>query len=331
MDLTQRISAFSKLGTKLSSISEDAFEHLSTQAFNSNRWFTSASVKNAFDGLSYMLEHEKLKSWLSNYDIQTLQSKQVGIVMAGNIPLVGFHDLLCVLMSGHHAVVKTSSQDAILPKQVIEWLIEIEPEFSQHISVIERLENIEAVIATGSDNTARYFEYYFGKYPNIIRKNRTSVAVLNGKETDEQLLELAKDIFDYYGLGCRNVSKLLIPEGYDIKHLLDVWQPYALMLDNNKYRNNYDYNKSILLINGVDHLDTGYSLLQESDQLVSPISITYYQSFSSESELKSILDRNQDKIQCIVGNDHIPFGKAQLPDVWEYADNVDTLKFLLSI
>jgi hypothetical protein len=180
------------------------------------------------------------------------------------------------------------------------------------------------VIATGSDNTARYFEYYFRTKPHIIRKNRSSIAVLTGNETDDQLIALGKDVFSYFGLGCRNVSKLVVPEGYDFTRPLRLWEVYHDVSNHHKYVNNYDYNKSILLINGTHHFDNGFALLTPNEALVSPISVLYY---ATSADLAS------DKIQCIVGSgaNYIPFGTTQEPTLTDYADNVDTLKFLTGL
>jgi hypothetical protein len=243
--------------------------------------------------------------------------------MAGNIPLVGFHDLLCVLISGHRLSAKLSSQDSVLMRYVVEKLVAIEPRFKDYISFVERMNDADAVIATGSDNTARYFEYYFRNIPHIIRKNRSSCAILRGTETNEQLIALGKDVFSYFGLGCRNVSKLFVPKDYDFKRLLDLWQPYHDVFNHHKYVNNYDYNKSILLVNRTPHLDNGFVLITENKALVSPISVVYYEVGEP--------DPSSDKIQCVVSAEHVPFGKTQEPELTDYADRVDTLKFLTAL
>lgn len=329
MTLSERIEAFSILGEKIKNISSESLEEFTFRAQSLNQWFTKDNVKRAFDGISYMLHQDKLTSWTSNYGSLSPNSPQtVGIIMAGNIPLVGFHDLLCVLLSGHRAAIKLSSQDEYLMKLVISWLMEIEPRFEPEVEIRERLTNIDALIATGSDNTARYFEYYFKDHPKIIRKNRTSLAVLDGSESNEQLTALGKDIFWYFGLGCRNVSKLLVPKGYNPKAFFEAIEEYKFVGDHYKYQNNYDYHKSIYLINGKDHLDNGFLLFTQTEDLVSPISVLYSQEYESDQELEAIISGYGEKIQCIVGKNHIPFGGAQLPEVWEYADNVDTIKFL---
>lgn len=248
--------------------------------------------------------------------------------MAGNIPMVGFHDLLSVLISGNKLVAKLSSQDNYLMKLVVNQLISNHPEFKELISVEERLTEIDCIIATGSDNSARYFEYYFAKYPHIIRKNRTSVGVLTGNESREELFELGKDIFTYFGLGCRNVSTVLVPTGYDFAAFFESVQTFESVVQHHKYANNYDYNKSILLLDQVPFLDNGFLLVKPDQQLVSPISVLHYQTYENKEEIPLILSRIQEKVQCVVGSGFLPFGKAQLPEVNDYADGVDTLKVL---
>ncbi|MEQ8629183.1 acyl-CoA reductase [Ekhidna sp.] len=328
MQIQDRINAFSKLGERISNLTTDELEQLGATAQNINGWFTKESVNQALSSIQHMLNEEKLSEWIAKYDVDDVTPQVVGIVMAGNIPLVGFHDLLSVLISGHFAAIKPSSDDRFLTQTIIDWIIEIEPRFKKNIEIREKLTNIDAVIATGSDNTARYFEYYFKNIPNIIRKNRTSVAILTGKESAEEFKDLGADIFTYYGLGCRNVSKVFTPKGFDIREAFPHFEPYQEAINHHKYRNNYDYYKSIYLVNKTPHLDTGFLLINSTDQLVSPISVLFHQEYDSIESLQNILDSQKDKIQCIVGKDFVPFGKAQQPELWDYADNVDTLRFL---
>jgi hypothetical protein len=248
--------------------------------------------------------------------------------MAGNIPGVGFLDLLCVLLSGHVAAVKLSRQDEIMIQVLMKWLLSIEPRFKKNLEFRDRLDHTDAVIATGSDNTARYFEYYFGKQPHIIRKNRTSVAVLDGTESKADIQHLGDDIFSYFGMGCRNVTKLYLPTGFDFAQFLPYLESFSAVGLHHKYRNNYDYQKSIMLVNNVRHLDNGFLLARESADLVSPTSVLYYQFYSDTGELENLLGENPQKIQCIVGKGRIDFGKAQSPEPWDYADGVDVLQFL---
>jgi len=304
-----------------------------------NGWFTKEMVRSAFDGIVKMLDENQLKHWLESYlnriDNEN-EPKEVGVIMAGNIPAVGFHDFLCVLLSGNTAVIKTSSDDALLMPSVAELLISIDASFSEKINISKTPRSkYDAVIATGSNNSARYFEQYFGKYPNIIRKSRTSVAVLTGEETDQEIEGLAKDLFTYYGLGCRNVSKLLVTENFDVHKLIGELMKYSSFLKNNgKYQNNIDYNKSIYIINKVPFLDGGTFLLKEDQSLYSPISVTFYEKFDSLDEIDRYIERNNDEIQCVVSSKigkGVAFGEAQNPKVWDYADKVDTMKFLLEL
>jgi hypothetical protein len=229
-----------------------------------------------------------------------VQEKKVGLILAGNIPLVGFHDVLCVLATGHHALIKASSQDARLVRHVLNMLATIDARFSAKYSFVERLKDFDAVIATGSDNSSRYFEYYFGKVPHIIRKNRNSIAVITGDETTEELNLLGHDIFDYFGLGCRNVSKLLIPQGYDIGTFFRPIETYQPVINHHKYNNNYDYNKSIYLVNSEKHFDNGFLLLKESEALASPLAVLYYEHYDTMADAEKTINANSDKIQCVV-------------------------------
>lgn len=285
----------------------------------------------ALTGIQSFLRHNALSHWTSSYNLESSNPKTIALVMAGNIPLVGFHDFLCVLISGNRVQIKLSSKDTKLLKYLIKHLIWLEPEFEKYIAINEKLENFDAIIATGSDNSARYFESYFGKYPNIIRKNRTSCAIITGEESEAQIESLGADIFSYFGLGCRNVSKIYVPTGYDLAKLLSSWDSFKDVIHHHKYCNNYDYQKSILLVNTMPFLDNGFIMFQENEKLVSPISVLYYEYYSSEAELKRKLEENSDKLQCIVGSSPlatIKFGQTQLPLLEDYADQIDTLKFI---
>jgi hypothetical protein len=338
MKLEERIAAFAALGKKIEGLSESEKTKLCGRAANENSWFTEAHILLALKGLQEFCDSSKVSNWISKYNLKD-QGKSVGLVMAGNIPMVGFHDLFCVLMSGNKAMVKLSSSDKVLVSQLIDWLVEINKDFSNTIFIADRLNDADAVIATGSDNTARYFHYYFGKKPHIIRQNRTSVAVLTGDESKEDIDNLGSDIFSYYGLGCRNVSKIYVPQDFDFTAFLDALSKtnYQNITEHHKYSNNYDYNKSIFLVNGDKHLDTGFVLLKEDkEQLVSPISVIYYAFYDSPQQLQLTLAGQQDKIQCTVGNvdwlDGLKlFGHTQLPQLSDYADGVDTMQFLSNL
>jgi len=334
MNLPDRVSAFVQLGILINNLSENEKEELFWRAENNNSWFTSSSCQSALNGIAFMMGEDKLNNWLSGYGrIESESPKSVGIMMAGNIPAVGVHDLMTVLISGNKACVKLSSADEVLMKWIIKSLISIEPRFKDYISVEEMLKGKDAYIATGSDNSSRYFNYYFGKYPCIIRRNRTSVAVLSGNESTQELQALGKDIFQYFGLGCRNVSKIFIKSKDQLQHLLDSLEVFSGVMNHHKYLNNYDYNKSILLVNREDHLDNGFLLVRETKELISPISVLFYEIYDDLAELQIKLEEIQENIQCIVSNPEyygggVPFGRVQEPEVWEYADGVDTLLFL---
>ncbi|MBC6609562.1 acyl-CoA reductase [Hymenobacter sp. BT507] len=333
MNHSDRLAAFVALGQRLQNLSEDELASLGARARNQNNWFTPTNVAYAIQGIAELLAEEPLRQWAGRYPAEPEQPRQIGVVMAGNIPLVGFHDLLCVLLSGHVLLAKPSADDTVLMTWIATELVKIEPRFEEMIRFVPRLNAADAFIATGSDNTGRYFEYYFGKKPNLIRRNRTSLAILTGRESEHDLGLLGEDIFRYYGLGCRNVSKLYVPVGFSFPTLLDALQPWHHILDHHKYQNNYDYNKSILLVNGVPHYDNGFLLLTESPQLVSPISVVHYEGYQHEVDLVERLTTVADQTQCLVsaGGQYpgsFAFGRAQHPQVWDYADGIDTMKFL---
>ncbi|GAB3292185.1 aldehyde dehydrogenase family protein [Hymenobacter tenuis] len=341
MTHADRLAAFVALGQRLTELTSspahaDELESLAARARNQNNWFDLPNVTSALRGIAKMLDEQPLRHWAGRYPSEPAQPRQVGVVMAGNIPLVGFHDALCVLLSGHILLAKLSSDDTVLMRWILDELTKLEPRFAEFITLADRLNAADAFIATGSDNTARYFEYYFGKKPNIIRRNRTSLAVLTGRETDHDLGMLGEDIFRYYGLGCRNVSKLYVPEHYDFTPLLDSLQPWHRVLEHNRYQNNYDYNKSIMLVNRVPHLDSGFLLLTPSAQLVSPISVLHHDAYSHEVDLALRLTEVATQTQCIVSAGGLypgsfSFGRAQEPGVSDYADGVDTMAFLAEL
>ena len=301
-----------------------------------NGWFTENNIQFAFKSWEDALNEENLLKWTSKYDLEKVHNHHIAIVLAGNIPLVGFHDLLSVLISGNRVIAKLSSNDKLLLPYLTKYLIAIEPEFEGKIVFTEeRLEKFNAVIATGSNNTARYFEYYFGKYPNIIRKNRNSVAVLSGKETSEELKSLSNDIFRYFGLGCRNVSKIFIPKDYNFDAFFNAMFIWKEVINDNKYINNYDYNKAVYLMSNVNLLDNEFLLLKEDINFSSPISVTFYEYYDSLESVSEKLITEKDNIQCIVSNlgikNEIKFGETQNPNLWEYADGIDTIDFLVKL
>ncbi|WP_295671312.1 acyl-CoA reductase [uncultured Mucilaginibacter sp.] len=329
------INIFSDLGTRLITPDENLLAIIETE-HHYNAWFTADSVLHAVKAIGGMLNNKELGLWLDSYDFDENEpAKKVGLILAGNIPLVGFHDVLCVLITGNYALIKASSQDARLIKGVLEILTTIAPHFKKQYNFVERLTDFDAVIATGSNNTSRYFEYYFGKVPNIIRKNRSSIAVICGDETAEQLYQLGHDIFDYFGLGCRNVSKLLVPKGYNFNFFFESIEVYNDIINHNKYNNNYFYNKSIYLVNSDKHLDNNFLLLKEDTRLASPLGVLYFEYYDDLNAAKSKLVEESERIQCIVSaipletnNQVVDFGQSQQPALWDYADGVDTMQFL---
>ncbi|HET8808759.1 MAG TPA: acyl-CoA reductase [Flavobacteriaceae bacterium] len=307
------------------------------QAVHHNGWFTKENVLFTFENWSNALSKDNLEQWLSNYDFPNSPTpKTVGIVMAGNIPLVGFHDFLSVLLSGHKVLVKQSSNDRLLLPLLAEFLINENPKFADRIKFTDgKLENFDAVIATGSNNTARYFEHYFSAKPSIIRKNRNSVAVLSGKETTEELTALGEDIFRYFGLGCRNVSKLYVPEKYAFDLFFKAIYNWHSIVNHAKYANNYDYNKAVYLMSDFKILDNGFLLLKEDSGFGSPIATVFYETYSDLKHLNDQLKKNKAELQCVVSNgtveNNVEFGKTQQPQLWDYADGVDTLDFLIKL
>lgn len=343
MSIPNRISAIYDLGQFLLFMTDNElnknsdtskFEYLKDE-FNSklklaeiqNPWFTQDNLKFCLEQWGKLLTEENLTNWLKNYS-QTHNPKNIGIIMAGNIPLVGFHDLISVLLSGHNAIVKTSSKDNILMSFVIDYLQEFD-DLKGSIQKVERMQNHDAVIATGSSNTARYFEFYFKDVPHIIRKNRTSVAVLNGNETENDLKKLAQDIFRYFGLGCRNVTKLYLPKGFNTDKIFEAFFDWKEVVNHTKYANNYDYNRAIYLMSKEKFLDNNFIILNQSEELFSPIGVVNFSFYEDSNELKKELNQNEEKIQCIVGNDFpVKFSETQKPSLTDYADGVDTMKFL---
>lgn len=335
----ERLQTFVALGNFLRAAdSQPELTELAHRAHIRNNWFTVSNTLRAIDAIAReFLAEDKLSNWLGQYRAEPNVPQPVGVVMAGNIPAVGFHDMLCVLLSGHKLLAKLSTQDFVLIHYFIQKIKEINPAFSDAIEEIERLNAASAYIATGSNNTARYFEYYFAKKPHIIRRNRSSVALLMGEEAETEFLPLGHDILDYYGLGCRSVSTLLVPEGYDFVPLLRTLEPQASeYLNNHKYQNNYDYNKSIYLVNGVPHYDNGYLLVTENDALVSPISVLYYETYKTQDDARQWLTTRTEQIQVVASArgwlpGSLSFGQTQRPGLTDYADGIDTMAFLDSL
>ena len=333
MRITERIHAFVQLGKYLENVS-DKLESQMKQAALKNPWFTHRNSMQALDAWARLLSFKKLQNWLDAYSLSDcLTDKKILIVMAGNIPLVGFHDLLCVLISGHKAVIKTSRSDDVLLPALIQKLCELEPLYRNQIHYIEDVKDhsFDGVIATGSDNSAQYFEYYFKDSKRIIRKNRRSIAVLDGSETEKQLEGFSKDVFSYFGLGCRSVSTVFIPKGYDLDLLFSAFFPFKDLIYHKKYANNYDYNKAIYLMGNHKITENGFILLKEQLSLHSPVAVLYYNYYNSRDEVVEFISQHKHQLQCVISSKDTPFGQSQSPLISEYADGVDTLDFLQSI
>jgi hypothetical protein len=317
-------------------INDESIERFNSTIIHSknlNPWFTEENIQKSLDGFAFMLRPEAVSQWLNSYELTPKESKRIGLVLAGNLPMVGFHDILTVLVSGHHPVVKLSSQDRLLLPSIFALFNETSTNGAFDITWVEdrKLDNIDAIIATGSNNSSRYFEYYFRKYPNIIRKNRNSVAVISGEESAEELKLLGEDIFSYFGLGCRNVAKLFVKDDFNLDRFFESIYDHNQVVNHNKYANNYDYYKALWMMNQDDLLDNGFLLLRQSEAMSSPVGTLFYERFSDHDQLLDKLSERSEEIQCIVSKNDVPFGKSQKPELWDYADGVDTLEFLASL
>jgi len=317
---------------------EQRLEPVIRQQAQQNTWFTPYFCRHALDAIASMLDEKALQDYIEHYatrDLQWNSRRKVAVISAGNIPLAAFHDFFCILLSGNDYIGKLSSQDKLLLPALAKLLTEIEPSWAERITFVDKLSQFDAIIATGSDNSARYFEYYFQDYPHLLRQNRNSVAVLTGDESEEQLKALCEDIYLYFGLGCRSVSKLFVPENYDFEPFLQLLHDESapILNEHNQYLNNLEYQKAIRLMNKQTYLDAGTFLLDKEDGYSSPISVLYYDYYHNTQEINTLLNKEANILQCIVSNNNqieksIPFGKAQSPDLLDYPDGVDILQFL---
>ena len=308
-----------------------SFQRLINKEVQINPWFTKENCIKALNGIVHLIEKESLESFSDSYQF-TQKPKTVALIMAGNLPFVGFHDLLCVLITGNKALCKLSSSDSRIPAKLIEWMLEWNPELKDRIQVsLGPIKNYNAVIATGSNNSIAQFENYFGHVPHLFRKNRTSIALLDGSETDEELSGLASDCFDFFGMGCRNVSKLYLPAGFSLNRIFENFLGQAHLIQHHKYGNNYDYNRTIFLMNQIPFLDNNVFMLKEDEGIHAPLSVIYYEFYEEKELILNKLNSMKEELQAIVGHDFIPFGKAQAPDITDFADGVDTCKWLNSL
>ena len=334
MTLKQRKEAFVELGNYLKNDFYIDFSEKIDEATIKNPWFVKNNIKTALDNWANQLDSDMFDAWLTPYQINEIViPKKVLIIMAGNIPLVGFHDFLSVIVLGHNVVIKLSSHANVLMPAVINKLIDINPNINKNIEFIDEVKDrsFDAVIATGTDNSSKYFDYYFKNTKKIIRKNRRSIAILDGSETKIELEGLANDVFSYFGLGCRNVSKVFLREGYDLNKLFDVFYFYSNVVQHKKYANNYDYNKTVSLMNDNKILDNGFLLLKEDKSHLSPTGMLYYEFYTDYDVLEESIASISESIQCVVSKASIPFGCAQKPNLWDYADGIDTIEFLRNL
>jgi len=359
ISLEKRISSFSRLGSAFLVIAnvlespeaESSSEHMDLfniqrQCTVMNPWFSKANIAFAFRNWSYLLNEKSLSEWLMSYKLSPgfdNQARSIAVINAGNIPLVGFHDFLSILITGNRYIAKNASDDKLLLPFVADLLINYEPEFKNYIQFADRLSDFEAVIATGSNNSSRYFEYYFGKHPHVIRKNRNGVAIFDGEDTKNFLNELGDDVFRFYGLGCRNVSKLYVPDGYDFDEFFKSMYDRSEVMQHNKYMNNFEHHNAVLLLKQIPFLQNGFLILMENKAFASPVAVLNYEYYSDPAELKKHLIENRENIQCIVSASQdlktdaelksiiVDSGKTQLPGLSDYADGVDTINFLLEL
>ncbi|MBN2892071.1 MAG: hypothetical protein JXL97_09405 [Bacteroidales bacterium] len=354
MTLNERVLAFAKLADFMLATANEDIDNIDRNLINEyhslneliktlkiyNPWFIEPFVRNQLKSLALVMTKEKIDSWILPYaeKIDNITSKRVGVIMAGNIALVGFHDFVSVLLAGHHFVGKISSKDEHLPKKIAEILVKIEPKFSDKITFLSgKLENYNAVIATGSNNSARYFEYYFSKVPHIIRTSRNSLAVLNGNESKQDLENLADDMLLYFGLGCRNISKVFVPKNYKFDFLFEAIYKHRDLFNHNKYANNYDYNRAIFLMNRVDFLENGFFIIKPDFSLASPVSVLHYEYYEDLEIVSKYIENQQNALQCIVSNEKqiaenvLDFGTSQIPELFDYEDGINTIEFLTEI
>ncbi len=329
MNLQKRIALLLQLSDYLQ-LNGPEWQLVKEQAERQNGWFTQPFIETAVNQLCQsFLSPSTLKEWADHYHLDdNIGGKNIGIIMAGNIPLVGFHDFLAVFMSGHTAKIKLSSKDDVLLKHFVEKMTSWDPAVQQLVQFADMLKACDAYIATGNNNSALYFEKYFGKYPHIIRRNRTSIAILDGSESVSDLEKLSDDVHLFFGLGCRNVTKIYVPKDYDFVPLIRAFDGYNYFKDHNKFRNNYDYQLSLALLNNLYYMTNDCTLLMENESLFSPISQLHYAFIDPNAGSIDQLTKHPD-IQCIVGKNHLPFGTAQTPGIFDYADGIDTMQFLL--
>jgi hypothetical protein len=333
MNRSNWVDDFINLGENLTRFLEKPDENLLIKISEVNPWFIRSYVLNALTGILKYLHPGNINNWLSNYNIKRIKVKNIGIIMAGNVPLAGFHDLLCVLITGNNAIIRPSHSDTLLIELIITELQNINPFMRNRIILRTDLSGVDAIIATGSDNSARYFKYYFNSIPKLIRANRSSCCIIDGLETLDEVTALSDDVFLYFGLGCRNVTKIYLPVKSGLHSLIKGFSKYSWITEHKKYLNNYMHNRSLASLRFQSFTDSGYFLFVENNSIVSPVGMIYYETYSDHNDLKIKLAAHQNKIQCIVCHSEIlpqsvRFGEAQFPHLWDYSDGIDTLDFL---
>ena len=347
LNFKERIKAFSELGTLFKENIDKKenkkfpkwdllLEETIIKSKSYNSWFTIDNLKLSLKNWSDSLQENNISDWLLKYKIEDKSSKRIAIIMAGNIPAVGFHDLLCSLLLNFDCLVKLSSDDKFIIPFIVKFLESRNKKLNNKVVFeSEKLKNFDGVIATGNNNSHRYFEYYFSKYPNLLRKTRHSIAVLDGNESDEDLSNLSNDIFNYFGLGCRSVSKVFLPRSYDLDFLFNAFFKHKEIINHNKYVNNFDYNKAVYLMSKEKFIENGFLILKEETKLGSPIGCLFYEFYDDKKDIIKLMQNNSDSIQCVASNmdlkTNIQFGQTQCPTIGDYADNNDTIKFLLKI
>jgi hypothetical protein len=333
MDVHQRIKALARMGKEMLEPAGN-WQDAVAMAARHNPWFTPDNIRKSIQAIANnYLAKEKLEQWIARYDLSKFdQHKLIGVVTAGNIPLVGIHDVLAILVSGNICQLKLSDKDNILMEFFLERIMAIEPRFKNFIQIKHKLEKFDGIICTGSNNTARYFEHYFGKYKHIIRRNRNSVAILSGDENEEDLVALGSDVFTHFGMGCRNVSKIFVPKDFDLLKLKPAWDiPYGDVMLHHKYKHNLDYQRTVYLMNQIPMLDIDFINIVENPALTSPIACLYYERYNEPDDVDARLKQDSLNIQCVTGKGHLPFGTSQEPELWDYADGVDTMDFILHL
>jgi hypothetical protein len=340
LNLSQRVELLIQLGQDLSSIHDETTDAVFYKAEIENPWFTQSNIHSAVDAIrSTMLSEEAIRTVVDKYRLDdNILPKVIGLVLAGNIPLVGWHDIMCIFLAGHKAQIKLAEKDSTLIKWILDKMTSINPQVSEHFDIVEKIKDYDAAIATGSNNTAQHFSHYLRHVPNVIRRNRNSIAILTGDETQDDIEKLGDDIFLYFGLGCRNVSQIYVPRDYDVTRLLGSWEKYAFLANHNKYKNNHEYNVALYLLNLEPFLHNDFVIFKESDQIISRIATVHIARYDSMDDLDAVINLKAEEIQCIVAKDVkidgfeiLPFGESQKPTILTYADGVDTMQFLLGL